>query len=193
MIRAYLTTEQEEWDLYFSRAYRATANESTKMSQNLQSLGREIRLPADLVYGHQPNTSPTDVPPFCDWVEGLRYRMLQAHEVARRYLHLSAKRSKVLYNARVVQHNYLKGDLVWCLHETKKVAVCPKLEKRYDGPLVIKQKISELNFEIQMDREGFTKVIHHNKLKRYEGETPPKGGQLCLETRKKTLIVREVI
>jgi hypothetical protein len=46
--------------------------------------------------------------------------------------------------------------------------------ERYEGPFVVKQNISTLNFEIQMDRDGYSKVVHHNKLKPYEGTTPPK-------------------
>jgi hypothetical protein len=79
-----------------------------------------------------------------------------------------------VYDTWVVLNNYSKGDLVWLLHENKKVGVCPKLEKRYEGPFVIKQKVSTLNFEIQMDRDGYSKVVLHNKLKPYEGLTPQK-------------------
>lgn len=177
MIRAYLTSEQKDWDLNLgclAGAYRSTPNESTHMSPNLLSLGREVCLPADVVYGHVQNTDMTDVPPFCDYVEILKNRMLHAHELARKYLHLSTKRSKEIYDTKVVLNEYTPGDLVWYLHEGRKVGKCPKLEKRYDGPFVIKRKISALNFEIQMDRKESTKLVHHNKLKPYEGNTPPK-------------------
>jgi transposase InsO family protein len=53
MIRAYLTEKQGDWDLYLgclAGAYRSTLNESTHFIPNVLSLGREIRLPADIVY-----------------------------------------------------------------------------------------------------------------------------------------------
>ena len=177
MMRAYLSGEQEDWDQNLgclTGAYRATPNESTNLSPNLLSLGREIRLPVDVVYGHKEGTSHADVPGFCDYIEDLRDRMLHAHEVARKYLCSNAKRSKAIYDTRLVLSNYSPGDLVWYLHETRKVGICPKLEKRYDGPFVVKRKLSELNFELQFDKEGTYKVVHHNKLKPYEGESPPK-------------------
>ena len=54
MIRAYLTGEQNEWDLNLgclAAAYRATPNESSKMTPNLLMLGKEVRLPAEIAFG----------------------------------------------------------------------------------------------------------------------------------------------
>ncbi len=95
MIKAYLAGEQEDWDRYLgciTGAYRATPNESTKLSPNLMCIGREIRLPADLVYRHQPANKQE--PSACEHVSAIRERMQKAHDVARQYLELNAKRSK---------------------------------------------------------------------------------------------------
>lgn len=43
---------------------------------------------------------------------------------------------KEIYDTNLVYNNYKAGDLVWCLHETKRVAISPKLEKRYAGPFI---------------------------------------------------------
>ena len=54
MIKAYLSGEQTDWDLNLgclAGAYRATPNESTKMTPNLLTMGREARLPSELVFG----------------------------------------------------------------------------------------------------------------------------------------------
>ncbi|KAH3694974.1 hypothetical protein DPMN_082421 [Dreissena polymorpha] len=48
------------------------------------------------------------------------------------------------------------------------------LEKLYDGPFVVKAKVSAVNFVIQMDSRGLDKLIHHNKLKPYSGSNLPK-------------------
>ena len=53
MIKAYLYEEQKEWDLHLgclARAYRATPNESTRLTPNLLTIGREVRLSAELVF-----------------------------------------------------------------------------------------------------------------------------------------------
>lgn len=176
MIKAYLADEQDEWDIYLgciAGAYRATPHESTHLSPNLLAIGREIRMPADLVLGYSIKVN-NEVEEYCEYVDEIRDRMTAAHELARKYLKKSAKRSKEVYDVNIVKHNYKAGDLVWCLRERRKVGVTPKLEKKYEGPYVVKQKRSELNFVIQVYKDGTERTLHHDKLKRYEGDNPPK-------------------
>ena len=54
MIKAYLCGEQTEWDLhlgYLAGAFRATPNGSTRLTPNMLTMGCEVRLPAELVFG----------------------------------------------------------------------------------------------------------------------------------------------
>lgn len=175
MIRAFLTGEQEDWDLYLgclACAYRATPNETTRLSPNLLALGREIRLPSDLVYNYPLEKCPLNVSAV-DHVEDLKDRMLHAHDVAREYLKQGTKRSKAIYDSKMLLHNYQIGDAIWCLHETKKPGVAPKLQRQFDGPFLIKAKLSPVNFLVQFARKGPEKVLHHDKLKPYEGTNLP--------------------
>ena len=41
------------------------------------------------------------------------------------------------------------------------------------GPFLVKKKISEISFLLQVDPSGKEKLVHHNKLKPYEGDSPP--------------------
>ena len=132
MLKEYLAEEQDEWDQYLgclAGAYMSTPNESTKLTPNLLALGREIRLPADLVYGVEDGETET-VDEY-EYIQSLKDHMPMAHEVARKYLKANVKRSKGAYDTRAVFHNYQPGDKDWCLHETRKVGVAPKLEKRH--------------------------------------------------------------
>ena len=81
--------------------------------------------------------------------------------------------SKEIYDTKVVLHNYQSGDLVWCLREARKVGITPKLKKGYSGPYVVTERTSAVNFIIQTDTKESTKLLHHDKLKRYEGENHP--------------------
>jgi hypothetical protein len=63
---------------------------------------------------------------------------------------------------------------VWCLAESRKIGIAPKLERLYSGPFVIIRKTSEINFTLQIDESGKERLVHHNKLKKYEGNMPPK-------------------
>lgn len=54
MIRAYLKGEQTDWDINLgclAAAYRTTPQESTGLTPNLLMLGKEVRLPAELMFG----------------------------------------------------------------------------------------------------------------------------------------------
>ena len=175
MIKAYLVGEQEDWDLHLgciAGAYRSTPNEGTRLTPNMLNIGRETRMPADLVFNHYSDAGAVSSN-YGDYAQSLRNRMLKAHEVARKHLERRSKRSKEIYDSKMSFHQYNIGDIVWCLHETKKVGICPKLEKCFDGPFIIHKKYSDLNFVIQLNANGQERVVHHNKLKSYAGEDIP--------------------
>lgn len=52
MIKSYLIGEQDLHLSCLAGAYRSTPNEATTMSLNLLTIGRGIRMPADLIFEH---------------------------------------------------------------------------------------------------------------------------------------------
>ena len=177
MIKAYLCGEQGNWDLHLgclAGAYRATPNESTKLTPNLLTMGREVRLPAELVFGSTGSYHNQEIASYGDYEDMLKERMQHAHEIARKHMSSAAVRSKEIYDAKISLNRYETGDLVWCLQESRKVGVMTKLQHTYEGPFFIINKVSEINFLLQLDRSGKEKLVHHNKLKPYEGDHPPK-------------------
>lgn len=177
MIKAYLCGEQRDWDLHLgclAGAYRATPNESTRMTPHFLTMGREVRLPAELVYGSATNFNGEEMTSYGDYVDTLRARIQHAHEIARKHMSVAAKRSKDLYDSKVAFHLYSQGDVVWCLMEARKVGVSPKLERVFEGPFLIRRKLSEINFVLQLDKAGTERPVHHNKLKPYEGVRTPR-------------------
>ena len=176
MIKAYLCGKQKEWDLHLgclAGAYRATPNEATKMTPNLLTMGREVRLPAELVFGSTNSYDGEDITSYGEFVDVLRARMQHAHEIARKYMPVAAKRSKELYDSKLAFHRYEVGDVVWCLMAVRKLGVSPKLGYIFEGPFLVKEKLSELDYIIQVVRTGSEKPVHHNKLKPYEGDHTP--------------------
>ncbi|MEW8545559.1 MAG: reverse transcriptase domain-containing protein [Candidatus Thiodiazotropha sp.] len=176
MIKAYLCGEQSDWDLHLgclAGAYRATPNESTRLTPNMLTTGREVRLPAELVLGSKNARDGMPITSYGDYVDQLRQRMQHAHEIARRHLSSAAQRSKDIYDAKIAFNKYNVGDAVWCLLESRQVGVTPKLQHTYEGPYLITKKLSEINFLLQLDMYGKSRLVHHNKLKPYEGDQPP--------------------
>ena len=177
MIKSYLCNEQTDWDLYLgclAGAYRATPNEATTLTPNMMTLGREIRMPAELIFGSDTVQKGQEATTYGEYVTKLRERMQRAHDVARKYLKSKVQHQKDLHDVKLAFRNYRVGDIVWYQHETKKVGVTHKLERLYDGPFLVSKKLSEVNFEIMMGSKGPHKVVHHNKLKPFEGRDPPK-------------------
>ena len=56
--------------------------------------------------------------------------------------------------------------------ETRKVGEAPKLKPAYHGPFLVRRKVSEVDFLVQLDKDGNKQVIHYDKLKPYEGNHP---------------------
>ena len=177
MIKSYLTGEQSTWDEHLGSiagAYRATPHEATGFSPNMMATGQEVRLPADIVY---PVAQANQTSNCAGVVQELRDRLVRAHEKARSHLQARAKTSKIAYDRKSTLHANSLGDIVWslwCLNESRKVGTCSKLEPTYDGPVLIQQKRSTLNFVLQLDKQGNTRVVHHDKIKMYRGKSPPK-------------------
>ncbi len=166
MIRSFIKGEQEQWDRYLScltAAYRATPHESTGLTPNLMMLGREVRLPevAPLVEGDpmSPGNHSTE----------LRTTLARAHELARQHLHRAARKRSSQHDIKLCAKPYKPGDLVWYLTENRKEGISPKLQPLFQGPCLVLNKLSELDYRIQLDHQGTIKVVHHDKLKRYEG------------------------
>ena len=177
MVKAYLCGEQRDWDLHLgclAGAYRATPNESTKLSPNLLTIGREVRLPAELVFSSKNTCDGLDITSYGEYVDQLRQKMQYAHEVARKHLSCSAKRSKEIYDTKISVNQYQVGDVVWLLQEARHVGECQKLVRIYEGPYLVIRKYSDINFLLQLDGRGKTKPAHHNKLKPYEGDKAPR-------------------
>ena len=172
MIRAYLRGEQRNWDLNLSclaAAYRATPHEGTGLTPNLLMLGREVRLPAEVVFGSETSDG-SSVMSYGEYVDDLCSKMKHAHEVAREHLKVAAQRQKVTYDAKCSVNKYSVGDYVWYLIETRKPDENKKLNCPFVGPFVVVHKMNDLDYMIQMDVKGTRKVVHHNKLKPYEGD-----------------------
>lgn len=86
----------------------------------------------------------------------------------------AGNRQKRDFDARIAQHNYEVGDLVYFFDGTKQKGKSPKLNpKKWIGPCVITKKHSDLVFEICLKQKGRRRILHHNRLKSYESDEVP--------------------
>ena len=182
MIKAYLKGQQHAWDRNLgclAAAYRASCHESTGMTPNLLMLGREVRLPVEVMFG-SGTTQMVEVTCYGDYVGNLRSHMQKAHDVARKHLTVSASYQKQTYDAKRSVNTYQPGDMVWYKTDISQLHLAPKLRKPYEGPYLVVKRINDLNYVIQCGAQGKRRLVHHNKLKPYEGTTKFKWAKSAL-------------
>ena len=175
MIKAYLKGEQEDWDLNLgclAAAFRATPSASSGFTPNMLMLGREVRIPAELRSGHVGDSEDLSIKSYGEYVSWLRERLQTAHDIAREHLGNVAKRHKYAYDTKLEHLRYEQGECVWYLHEKRVIGISPKLQPRYVRCVVLK-RLSDVTYLIGVEK-GDNRVVHHDKLKRYEGQNRPK-------------------
>ncbi|CAC5404232.1 unnamed protein product [Mytilus coruscus] len=179
MIKSYLRGEQTNWDMNLgclAGAYRASPNESTCLTPNILMLGREVRLQYELIHkGHPLDTNEADT--CTSWGNHalkIKERMQRAHCVARKHLEVNCKRRKDYYDNKTNLYEYKVSDKVWYRNEIKREGICSKLQPFFIGPCLVTKKINDLNYEIQIDAHSKRKVVNHDKLKPYNGQSHPR-------------------
>ena len=64
---------------------------------------------------------------------------------------------------------YRTGDFVWLYTPIKKVGVSPKLQKFWDGPYLVLERLSDAVYRIQRSEKSIPKVVHFDRIKKYLG------------------------
>ena len=146
-------------------------------------LGREVRLPAEVVFGS--GYLEGNITSYGDYVDQLRARMQHAHDVARKHLEAATTRLEEQYGGKTLLLKYAPGDYIWLANEKRSVGECPKLNDPYDGPYLVVAKLSDLDYAIQDEAHKQPRVVSHNKLKPYEGETRFRWAKSALERAKR--------
>lgn len=128
--------------------------------------GRQVTLPIELVFG-SPTTN-IDLPDCSEeYAFQLQNRIEKIHQFARENLQLSSDNMKRRYNK---QSNILQlehGDLVWLFNPKRSKGLCPKLQSKWEGPYSIVQKLNDVIFKIQKNKNSKPKIVHHDRLKPY--------------------------
>ena len=132
-------------------------------------MGREVHLPAHLMFTTPTNTFTS----YGDYVESLRSRMEKAHSIAREHLEKNTRRQKDAYDGKCVLNSFNPGDLVWYAIPTAQVHIAPKLRKSLTGPCIVVEKKNDLNYVIRLNSRKEFKLVHHNKLLPYKGDSRP--------------------
>ena len=189
MIKAYLKGQDREWDRNLgclATAYRSSQHESTGVSPNLLMLGREVRIPAEIMFGSGTSHVGETVTSYSEYVDLLKTRMQQAHELTRTHLGTVAAKEKKTHDFKVNLKQYHQGDLVWLRTDKDQLHIAPKLRCAYQGSYLVLHRVNDLNYVIQFNAAGKRQLVHHDRLKPYEGEVRLKWSKNALKTFQKS-------
>jgi hypothetical protein len=182
MLAKVIREDQRDWDDKLPAvmmAYRASTHESTGFSPNRLVLGRELRLPVDLVYP-KPTDSP-ETPNFEQYVQDFQNNIEEAFIIVRRNLGAAAQLRKDHYDCKVKAcANFKAGDRVWYFYPRRVQGKSPKWQKWYTGPYEIVKEIDSHNFVIRRGPRTKLIVVHRDKLKMCYSP-PPVNGEICNE------------
>ncbi|KAK3743518.1 hypothetical protein QZH41_015906, partial [Actinostola sp. cb2023] len=177
MMAKFTAENQRDWDVHLPllmMAYRTAVHETTGCTPSMLMLGREAAMPVDLLMGHPPDDS-RGTANRSEYAGKLLKRMETVHRFARQHLKHETERQKRYYDHRGVRCNHFnRGDAVWLHNPKRKKGRCPKLQNDvYEGPFLVISQLDDVTYRIQKGAKTKPKVVHHNRLKPYEGTNAP--------------------
>ena len=138
-VRCFIGKNQRSWDQYLPQlagALRSSVNRSTGYTPNMMMLGREIGLPAELIFGSPGNTGQ---PEGDQYVGELQTAIEGAHRVARETQTIP-KTNEERLRCQGEGHRVKLGDLVYQLDTATVKGKTRKLSPSWKGPGVVIEK-----------------------------------------------------
>jgi len=173
MLAKSISESQRDWDDKLPlvlAAYRATPHSSTGFSPNRLFLGREVRLPIDLLMGlpvKEVVTHTTD-----EYLANLQRQSAAAFKLAREHLRASAESRKSAYDIKCKKAHFRVGDWVWYWYPRRFQSRSIKWQQCYIGPYLVIRLIEPVNCVLQRTAKSKPFVVHFDKLKKCYGQTP---------------------
>ena len=169
----YRITSGRDWDKHIPfllMTYRTTVHEATGHSPVQPMLGRNLRLPIELIMERSEEESPQLT---TSYAGQLQEKLEDVHQFARDHLQLASDKMKERYDASSQGQILDHGDAVWLHNPQRRKRVTPKLARKWQGPYVVIERINDVVYRIQLGPRTKPRVIHHNRLWKYNGQSPP--------------------
>jgi len=135
MLGKVVSESQRDWDDKLPAvlaAYRASPHESTGFTPNRLFLGREVRMPLDLLLD-LPEDERTESLSVNDFVRHMQERTADAYALAREHLRVAAERRKASYDMKAKEVDFQIGDWVWYWYPRKYTSKSTKWQRSYTG------------------------------------------------------------
>lgn len=166
----FISENQKNWDRWipmFLLAYRSSKHEATGVTPAELYLGRDLRLPMDLLRESPPVLQEAEVQPGISYVRNLKDRLERTRQGVSEHLKIRSSKIKEQYDRRVRQTSFQEGQKVWFFNPQRVRGRAPKLQRNWEGPFVIVKRLSEVVFCIQKSPRHRKKVVHSDRLAPY--------------------------
>lgn len=123
----FIEENQRDWDQhipFIMMVYRSAVDESTAGTPAKFMLGRDLRLPLDLLYGRPKDAS---VESHMAYQEVLQERHDRVHDFARRHMQIASDCVKCHYDIHSAIATFKQGDPVWLYNPWKRKGLSPNL------------------------------------------------------------------
>jgi len=145
-------------------AYNSTKHDSTGFSPFYLMFGREPRIPVDVQFGLDPNSSHPTGRDSSKFVENLRKRLNLAYDLATKNAQVASKRNKVRYDAKRREAKLLPGDRVLVRNSTPS----GKLDNKWEKEVYVVDKKPNEDIPVYIIRRedgvGRKRTLHRNLL-----------------------------
>ena len=164
-----ISTDQQDWEDYLPGillSYRVSVQEGTKHSPFFLHNGRDPVLPGDLLFEPKVKYYGEDYVPIA--LQRLHTSFAQAKEER---IHTRAV-NKEYYDRKATVRDFQPGDPVYYFHPGPQVEGTSRKWKRKWQPFFrIMEKKSDVNYVIQHQPTGLTKLVHMNNLQGADPDT----------------------
>ena len=164
MVRCYIEKKNKDWDrdlpiLATCMTLHSMVNRQTSFTPNRLMLGRETVQPIHFLLGTMPHCFKKLGPH--SWICHLAKSIYDVYQIATDNLRAFQHHQKRDYDLRLVEKQYVMGDLVLKLDSSTKIGQSKKLRSPWVDPFVVAESFPPL-YRIR-ERGGDT-VIHHDRL-----------------------------
>ncbi len=143
-------------------AYPATPQTLTEFAPNMLVTEKETNMPIDMIDGSLNSRRKLhNYDCYCSYVEALRNSMVDAYFRTRTCLGDEANRQKMYYDRDTTPCHFKKAD--WVIYWHKPTAM-QTLSSGWTGLFVVTEKASVVDYRIQLNLTGPSKVVHVDQL-----------------------------
>ena len=169
----FVAKNQADWSKqlkYVLMAYRSSVHATTNYSPFYLVFGAAMRLPIDYMF---PTETTKAFPTPSDYTLNLRSQMQKAYETVRHTMSREQERQRTYYGKKACGPEYAEGDEVMLFKNAVAKGDTKKLSYFYEGPMVIKKKVSDVTYIIEDKKSGKEHVTHYDRLKLFKQRTNP--------------------